>query len=139
LPYKQDILKGALEVFGPEPDELHTPRIAADIKTGVNGIETRVGMVSTEGIEAIFNEQKGKSTGVFRQTTTYYGDNADKPHAPPLEFCIGEGYFKGETAQELAAEIYGMIDSNLIVCSAAAVWTGSHWQLAVKNMHEAKS
>ncbi|MDD5181596.1 MAG: IMP cyclohydrolase [Candidatus Nanoarchaeia archaeon] len=130
-----------LKLFGPEPDTLHTARIGGELNMHLESKYASIGIIpySTTDLVACdainFSELK---KGEVRTISTYSGLDDSNPAAPEfkkLEDVIERWELDGKTAGELAGNVYNKIDPNLVVCTVAAVWNGTFWDVAVKNMH----
>jgi len=146
-------LKQVLESFGPEPDSLHTPRIAGEVIFNYShpygmfmNPKTQIGIVTAhqELADVVEADLEDDNDGTFRLISTYTGQNDEKPEAPKFDISkeiVKKVSLKGAHAEELAEEFYKMIDPRYVVCTVAAVWfsNGDGWDVAVKNLHEVKT
>ncbi|MBU0899043.1 MAG: IMP cyclohydrolase [Nanoarchaeota archaeon] len=124
---------------GVEPDDYGTPRIGGFLNilhernpSGGLGIITK----EKTGVSDV-NFERGK----VKYVSTYKGDpdNPENVIIPEYyDIPAGKLELSGENAQELADKLYDWMDSNLVVCSAVALWLPDEnkWELARKNLHE---
>ncbi len=136
------LIDGVLRKWGHEGkvgDRYNTPRIsgaaeAHDTGFKVLGIITDKNQDASE-LSAHLNVRKGTAQYV----STYSGQGAE-PAAPEFKDVFDLAYrsefrILGETAYDLAAEMYRFMDPDFVVSSAAALWVPSKkkWELAVRN------
>ena len=131
----EDAIKNVLDELGAEPDSYHTPRIAALF----NFVQ------HYRGYFGIVNEGREPNTwyntievGKAFMLPTYKGDRQDprnvvvndSQHIFPLNLYEN-------TPEELAEELYRMIDGYFVVSAVAAVWNfnDQKWEFAVRNLH----
>lgn len=142
---RQQLMKGAdaeeairhvLNRWGPELDGPNrtpqTPRIVGVTDEYIE--QCTLGIISAPGNPITFSEPI--CHGHFYGLSTYAGDPNDPRkmvinHSPKLL----ESDFDGETAQELAEQLYVRLGKDLVVCTAAAVFDGKRWEFGVKNLH----
>jgi IMP cyclohydrolase len=146
FPDNSAALLNALRAFGYEPDSLSTPRIAAELDFLLARPAAILGIITNKqncSQHYVPNGARGLEKGKFKTISTYSGKDDANPAAPVFEHSIDdivdEIQLKGETGKELAESLFDSSDSKYIVCAAAAVWTGTGWDIDVKNLHEVKS
>ena len=154
VPYKQDILRKTLKLFGYERDRLRTPRIAGEIvfhkkqpkspeKDGLHpDIINRLGIVTEDSIGTYQIPYHNLNLGEFKVISTYTGQNDANPEAPVfecLEDIVNTIHLSGNNAEELANAFFNWLDEKYRVSAMAAVLTkDGKWDVAVKNLHEVK-
>ena len=131
----EDAIKNVLAEFGAEPDSYHTPRIAA-LFNFVEHFKGYFGIVNKGHYPSTW--YKTMEVGTAFMLPTYTGDQQDRQkivvnnynHMFPVKL-------HGNTPEELAEELYGIIDRDFVVCTSAAVWDykSQEWKFAVRNLH----
>ncbi|MBI4177702.1 MAG: hypothetical protein HY516_05060 [Candidatus Aenigmarchaeota archaeon] len=117
-------------------DRYNTPRIAGMVC--IPGNDVALGIITAGNEESEFLAAGHYPLkGVAGLLSTYTGES-DEPRAPEFRHirdAVKELRIEGRTAQELAKEMYGSMDPDFAVASAAAMWVplNKKWQLAVKN------
>ncbi len=122
-------MKAVLERSGPEDDAYKTPRIAAVI----DGKKFYLGIATNEKTSEI----EIKPSSGFSAISTYSGSAEPKAHEfADMQSIIMRIGVAGETAQELAENMFKWLDPELAVCAAAAVFDNG-WKMAVcsKNVY----
>lgn len=130
-------IQQALMRWGHEPDEpIYTPRIAAALKAKPSSQrDFSLGIVSKDaGANTI---SLFPPDGVAYGISTYAGDTKNPreiviPYATPILSLPASG----NTVQRLADDLYDYIDRDFVVCTAAALWDGNEWKMAVRNLHK---
>jgi IMP cyclohydrolase len=155
VPYKQNVVERTLKLFGHERDRLRTPRIAGEIvfhkkqpkspeKDGLHpDIINRLGIVTEDSIGIYQILYDNLQLDEFKLISTYTGEDDNNPTAPTferLEDVVNTvSVFLSSTAEELANSFYEWLDEKYRVSAVAAVLTkDGKWDVAVKNLHEAK-
>jgi len=128
-------VESALADNGVEPDKYRTPRIAGAAQVPFGAV---LGIVTEDGIGVSNFTDSFLSKKPF--VSTYCGDENDPKEIVIPRISLPTGYLdvNGRTAQELADSMYGWMDQDLVVCSAAALWLPDkkQWEIAVRNLHE---
>ncbi len=138
----RDAIYATMYTMGFEPDRLCTPRLAGVFRLQSAHIERALSMVvaddgqpSGKHVEALLLDpiDPGKVSFI----TTYTGD-FENPQAPVLEKqdnWIYSTAVEGDSAEEIAQELYEAVDANVRVAAVAAVLETGGWSLAVHNLH----
>ena len=131
----EDTIKTVLDELGAEPDSYHTPRIAA-LFNFVQHFRGYLGIVTEDGAAKTWYKTLEKGTAFF--LPTYKGDKNnprnvivnDSQHIFPVNLY-------GNTPEELAGELYEIMDRDFVVSTVAAVWdfNDQKWKFAVRNLH----
>ena len=135
----------AMYTMGFEPDSLSTPRVAGVFRPTDDGAECILS-------EVVANDAKpsGKDTQVLplasaeagraSYVATYTGDFAS-PAAPSLaqeSDWVYSASVDGESAEEIAQELYDAVNADVRVTAVAAVLEADGWKLAIQNLHPAE-
>ena len=137
-PPTEDFLGKLLDGARAEPDSLHTPRIAAVITSGGDGIPLYIVGIIRHDMPARaipVNPEPGILVGV----STYQGDLENpKPFDP--DAGLPELKFEGNTAEELARHLYDLSAASykgddIRVCSIGGIRSGNDysWDLSMIN------
>ena len=134
-----DITQGFNRVGGAEPDEYKTPRIVGKMCLDDKKIkEAALGIVTENGVISSFIDFPRNN--IAKYVSTYEGDIDDPKRIVISKLKIPHGEFDidGNSAQELADNMYNWMDKDVVVCSAAALysWDNERWELAVRNLHD---
>ena len=123
-PYTSRLLLGeTLRRFGPENDQLQTPRIAGVVHHDGTAL---LGIVTAHETTVVAAAPGRRFTGIV----TYDGSPKEpKPFAfkKPLMLAVS-----GRTADELARNAFALLNPQLCVCAVAGIFD-KHWKLAAIN------
>lgn len=133
--YAGSAMATAMMVLGPERDKYKTPRIAGVISS-VCSTEL---FISTE--DGDFRDFGGSTKGTMDVVSTYQGKKDSNNVIVPtgeVKIPMGTLDLQGNTAQEIANNLYDWMDPDLVVCTAVALVDSgySFVDLAVRNLHQ---
>jgi IMP cyclohydrolase len=136
-----DALYSAMYTMGFEPDSLKTPRIAGLILTSpyMKRILSMVVEDKTqpEGKMADIATLDAGTPGMIDLISTYTGD-FDNPKAPELSLhknWIHSANVEGNSAIEIAQEVYDALDEKVRVSAISAVLEHDGWMINVCNLY----
>ena len=136
-----DALYSAMNTMGFEPDSLKTPRIAGLILTSpyVKRILSMVVEDKTQPEEkmAEIATLDAGTPGMVDLISTYTGDY-DNPKAPELNLhknWIYSANVEGNSAIEIAQEVYDALDEKVRVSAISAVLEHDGWMINVCNLY----
>ncbi len=133
LDFPLAIAHGFVDQKGAEPDKFRTPRIAGIIDEegrAALGIVTNYGLNTVNAGSRKISYVSTYAANPLNKSEIIIPDRLDIPFGHIISKSISN-------PQELADDIYDLIDQNFVVCSAAAVWNPDtqRWDLAVRNLH----
>lgn len=136
-----DALYATMYTMGFEPDSLKTPRIAGIILTSPHAKRILSMVVEDktqpEGKMADIATLDAGTPGMIDLISTYTGDY-DNPKAPELNLhknWIHTLNVEGDSAEEIAQEVYDALDEKVRVSAISAVLEHDGWMINVCNLY----
>ncbi|MBI4187627.1 MAG: hypothetical protein HY529_00280 [Chloroflexi bacterium] len=138
-PATPDYMTKLLEGANAEPDSLHTPRIAGAVIINKDNPVFIIGIKTHNSPAAAYQvaPTASRMTGI----STYKGD-FDNPEPTNPSARLSSLEFKSNTPHELAQYLLDISAAtykgeDIRVCSVGGIYSGSSWDIAIINRHQA--